>query len=183
MWFITQVSKWVDRRDSKLRVDAFYTSKYGFHWYLLNPNRISDLKDLSTLAVAKSSFLFSDNHRDRRENNSYLEAFISPAAIRTAHDTAFHSQFVTLPICPKNDPRKTPVDTIIDVGDLAFAWEYHAPPELDDEIDQYDFIWVCYNKKAFKRVEVLCKLSLDNLEDIGETGTTSAYTTTYEGRG
>jgi hypothetical protein len=178
MWFISQVTKWVDNRDSKIRVDEHDVNQHGYHYYLLNPNRISDMKDLTVLAVLKSSFLFSDNHRDRREGNSYIECLSSPAQIIAAHDTDFHSQFITLPFCPKNNPLKATVDTTIDVDDLAYACAYRAPAELEAlGVDENEFCWIVYDRKAFRRVEQLTKLNIWQLEDRGETGSTTTTST------
>ena len=66
MLLFTLVEKWVDQRDSTKRV---HKRDGSGRWFLLNPNRFTDIKDLTLLAIAKSSLLLSDNHRDRREGN------------------------------------------------------------------------------------------------------------------
>ena len=175
MFVLSNVTKWVDQRDSKKRVHARDLSVTGYRTFLLNPNRIVDMKDRSTLVLALSSFLFSDNHRDRREGTSYLEVNLSPAQIETAHNTAFHSKFITLPFCPKNDPHKTTVDVTLDVEDIAYFDAYNDP-------DHPNFCWVVYNRKAFKRIEQLVAYSLEEVEDVAETGTTSTTTTSTEER-
>ena len=173
MYLLTNVTKWVDQRDSTKRVHARDTAMTGYRTFLLNPNRMVNIKDRSSLAVARSSFLFSDNHRDRREGTSYVECNSSPAQITTAHDTAFFSKFITLPFCPKNDPTKTPVNNTLDVDDIAYFDDYNDP-------DYPGFCWVVYNRKAFKRIEQLVAYSLEEVEDIAETGTTSTTTTTTD---
>ena len=170
MFVLANVTKWVDQRDSKKRVHARDIWALGYRTFLLNPNRIVDMKDRSTLVLARSSFLFSDNHRDRREGNSYAECNLSPTQIQTAHDTAFFSKFITLPFYPKNNPHKTTVDTTLDVDDIAYFDAYNDP-------DHPDCCWVVYNKKAFKRVEQLVAYSIEQVEDVAETGTTSTTTT------
>lgn len=175
MYILAQVTKWQDNRDSTKRVHARDIWANGYREFLLNPNRMVDIKDRSTLPLALSSFLFFDNHRDRREGSSYVEANVSPAEIQTAHDTAFFSKFITLPFCPKNDPTKTTVDTTLDVDDIAYVDRYNDP-------DYPDFVWIIYCRKAFRRVEQLVALSLEQFEDIVETGTTSTTTTTTEER-
>ena len=147
----------------------------GYREFLLNPNRMVEIKDRSTLVLALSSFNFSDNHRDRRENTSYIECNSSPAQIQTAHDTAFHSKFITLPFCPKNNPHKTTVDVTLDVDDIAYFDAYNDP-------NHPNFCWVVYNRKAFKRIEQLVAYSLREVEDVAETGTTSTTTTSTEER-
>ena len=126
--------------------------------------------DISVLAIAKARFLFSDNHRDRRENNSLIECLHSPAQIQTVHDTAYASQFITFPFYPKNDPTKTPVNTMIDVDDIAYLDAYNPDPD--------NYCWLIYNRKGFKRVEQLVGYNLNQVEDVAETGTTSTTTTT-----
>ena len=173
MFALIDITKWSDSRDSSKRSHKRDIAMVGYRTFLINPNRIVDLKDRSTLVLALSSFLFSDNHRDRRENNSYVECNSSPAQIETAHNTAFFSKFITLPFYPKNNPHKTTVNVTLDVDDIAYFDDYNDP-------NHPNCCWVVYNKKAFKRVEQLVGYSLEQVEDIAETGTTSTTTTSTE---
>lgn len=170
MFILTQVTKWEDRRDSSKRCHVRDVWELGYREFLLNPNRMVDIKDRSTLVIPMSSFLFSDNHRDRREGNSYVECNSSPAQLATAHDTAFASKFITLPFCPKNDPARTPVDTTLDVEDIAYFDRYNDDPD--------NFCRVVYNAKAFKRIEQLVAYNIEQIEDVAETGNTTTTTTT-----
>lgn len=167
MFILTQITSWQDSRDSSKRSHARDIAMTGYREFLINPNRIVNLKVRDT---TKSSFLFSDNHRDRREGTSFVKSNSTVAAIETAHNTAFHSKFITLPFCPKNDPTKTTVDTTLDVDDIAYFDAYNDP-------DYPNFCWVVYNRKAFKRIEQLVAYSIEQIEDIAETGTTSTTTT------
>ena len=173
MFVSINITKWVDQRDSTKRSHKRDIAMVGYRTFLINPNRIVDLIDTSALAVTSSHFRFSDNHRDRRENTSYIVCGSSAAQIETAHNTAFFSKFITLPFCPKNDPTKTTVDTTLDVEDIAYFDAYNDP-------DYPNFCWCVYNRKAFKRIEQLVALSLEEAEDIAETGTTSTTTTTTD---
>jgi hypothetical protein len=166
MVILTEITKWVDQRDSKQRVHPRDTWEVGFRLFILNPNRISDLKVHGT----GSSFLFSDNHRDRRENNSFLISNSTVAEIEAAHNTAYHSKFVTLPFFPKNNPHRTPVNTTLDVEDIAYFDDYNDP-------DHPDCCWLVYNRKAFRRVEQLVRATFLRVPDILLTGTTSTTTT------
>lgn len=166
MLLLTEITSWVDARDSKKRVHARDLWALGYREYLINPNRISDLKVYGT----GSQFLFSDNHRDRREGNSFIRCNSTVAEIQTAHDTAYASNFVTLPFCPKNDPARTPIDTTIDVEDIAYFDRYNDDPD--------NFVWLVYDRKAFRRVEQLVAYNLEQAEDVVETGTTTTTTTT-----
>jgi len=175
MFALINITKWQDQRDSSKRSHKRDIAMTGYRTFLINPNRIVDLKDRSTLVLARSSFLFSDNHRDRREGNSYVEGNLSPTQLQTAHDLAFFSKFITLPFCPKNDPRKTTVDTTLDVDDCAYFDAYNHP-------DYPGFCWLVYDRKAFKRIEQLVAYSIEQVEDVAETGTTSTTTTSTEER-
>jgi hypothetical protein len=168
MLLLTQVTKWVTNRDGNSRVHPRDVWELGYREYLINPNRIVDLKVYGT----GSQFLFSDNHRDRRESNSYLRTNSTVAEIITAHDTAYASKFITLPFCPKNDPARTPIDTTIDVEDIAYFDRYNDDPD--------NFVWLVYNRKAFKRIEQLVAYNIEQVEDVAETGTTTTSTSTEE---
>jgi len=174
MLLLTDIYTWQDRRDSSSKIPTLDKNKVGYRTFLINPNRISDMKDLSNIAVTRSSFLFSENHRDRRENNSYIVCGHSPAQIEAVHNTAFASQFITLPFYPKNNPNKTAVDTTIDVDDIAYFDAYNPDPD--------NYCWLIYDRKAFRRVEQLVGLSLEQVEDIAETGTTTTTSSTTDQR-
>ena len=167
MLILIEATKWRDNRDSSMRVHPLDLHKDSYRLFLINPNRITDMK--ADAATGGSYFKFSDNHRDRRESNSTVWCNSTVAEIQTAHDTAYASNFVTLPFFPKNKTWKTPVDTTIDVEDIAYFVEYNPDPD--------NYVWLVYNTKAFKRIEQLVNLNLDEAEDIVETGTTSTTTT------
>ena len=167
MIILTAVTKWVDRRDSSQRSHKRDIWALGYRLFILNPNRISNMKVHGT----GSSFLFSDNHRDRRESNSYIECNSTVAEIETAHNTAYHSKFVTLGFYPKNNPHKTPVPTTTDVDDIAYFDDYNDP-------NHPDVCWMIYNTKAFKRIEQLVEGTFLRIPDILLTGTTSTTSTT-----
>ena len=169
MFLLTNITKWEDQRDSSKRTHKWDIWAFGYRTFLINPNRIVDMKVDGTTSM----FNFSDNHRDRREGNSFIKCNSTVAQIITAHDTAFFSKFITLPFCPKNNPHKTTVDTTLDVDDIAYFDAYNDP-------DHPNFCWVVYNRKAFKRVEQLVAYSMEEVEDILETGTTSTTTTSTE---
>jgi hypothetical protein len=171
MFWISEVTKWQDGRDSSKRTHKRDIWALGYRLFALNPSRIVDLKVHGT----GSCFRFSDNHRDRREGNSYIECNETVAEIIAAHDTPYHSKFVTLDFYPKNNHYKTPVPTTLDVEDIAYVDDYNDPDHPD-----CDCIWIVYNRKAFKRVEQLVRGTLDTFIDLVETGTTSTTTTTTE---
>jgi hypothetical protein len=167
MVILSLLTQWVDSRDSKQRVHKRDTWGLGGRWFILNPNRISDLKVHGT----GSQFLFSDNHRDRREGNSFILSNSTVAEIEASHNTAYHSKFVTLPFFPKNDPHRVPINTTIDVEDIAYFDDYNDP-------NHPDCCWLVYNRKAFRRVEQLVNQTFLGIPDILLTGTTSTTTTT-----
>lgn len=171
MFILSEVTKWVDNRDSKKRVHKRDEWALGHRLFVLNPGRMVEIK----VHGNGSSFKFSDNDRDRREATSYLETNSTVAELITAHDTAFHSNFITLDFYPKNNHYKTPVATTLDVNDIAYVDDYNDPDHPD-----HDCVWIVYNRKGFKRVEQLVRGTLDSIIDLLETGTTSTTTTTPE---
>jgi hypothetical protein len=167
MVILSQLTLWEDSRDSKKRRHLRDLWALGYRWFILNPNRISDLKVHGT----GSSFRFSDNHRDRREATSYVESNSTVAQIITAHDTAYHSKFATFGFYPKNDPHRIPVNTTLDVDDIAYFDDYNDP-------DHPNCCYLIYDRKAFRRVEQLVNCSFLGIPDLLLTGTTSTTTTT-----
>jgi len=169
MFLLTELTSWQRGRDSGKRVHARDIFENGYRLFLINPNRIVDLK----VDDDGSMFLFSDNHRDRRENLSFVRSNSTVAEVIAQHDVAFHSKFITLGFYPKNNPHKTPVDTTIEVEDIAYFDDYNDP-------DHPNCVWVVYCRKGFRRVEQLVEGTLEGIEDRLRTGTTSSTTTTSD---
>ena len=167
MMILTAITKWQDARDSKQRTHKRDVWSLGYRLFIINPNRICDLK----VHGNGSCFRFSDNHRDRRENTSYVESNSTVAEIEVAHNTSYHSKFVTLGFYPKNDPHRTPVSTTTDVEDIAYFDDYNDP-------NHPDVCWMIYCRKGFKRVEQLVQGTFLRIPDILLTGTTSTTSTT-----
>lgn len=167
MFILSQITKWVDNRDSGKRTHKRDIFDLGYRLFLLNPNRFVDIK----VKGAGSSFKFSDVDRDRRESTSYLESNSTVAEIIAAHDTPFHSKFITLGFYPKNNPHKIPVDTTLDVEDIAYFDDYNDP-------NHPQCVWLVYQRKGFRRVEQLVEGTLEGIEDRLETGTSTTTTTT-----
>jgi len=171
MFFLGDVYSWSDQRDSAYRVAPTDDRLLGHRQFLLNPNRISDLIEGTdtTLVIPTSWFKFFDNHLDRRERWSYMKVKIAVSTIITAADTAFFSTMATFPICRNNNPDGLTVDTTLPVSCIAYFDRYNPRPT--------EFVWMVYYNAAFKRREVLVKYSIEEVEDILETGTTSTTTT------
>jgi hypothetical protein len=167
MFHLGQITKWQDLRDSSKRTHKRDIFDLGYRLFLINPNRIVDLKVHGT----GSCFKFSDNHRDRRESLSYAEANSTVAEIIADHDTAFHSKFITLGFYPKNNPHKVPVDVTVDVEDIAYFDDYNDP-------NHDGCVWMVYCRKGFRRVEQLVEGTLEGIEDRLRTGTSTTSTTT-----
>lgn len=169
MFLLTELTAWQRGFDSNKRVHARDIFENGYRLFLINPNRIVDLK----VDDDGSMFLFSDNHRDRRENLSFVRSNSTVAEVIAQHDVAFHSKFITLGFYPKNNPHKTPVDTTIEVEDIAYFDDYNDP-------DHDGCVWMVYCRKGFRRVEQLVEGTLEGIEDRLRTGTTSSTTTTSD---
>jgi hypothetical protein len=167
--FLVNVLKWEDIRDSSNRVATIE------HWgrlFLLNTNRVSDVKDLSTLTVPKCSFNYSDNPGSRREGLSYIECNLSAAQMIANFDVVPASQAITLPIVPYNSPYKgnpcfpfrTPnINTTVGIWSICYVTRYNPDPS--------NYVWVCYYKGSFKRMEVLCSLDVDVYPTLTSTTT------------
>ena len=95
-------------------------------------------------------------------------------------DTAAHTNAITLPIYPHNDPWGTPyfplrdtVDTTIPWCTISYVQRYNPDPQHK--------VWVVYDKGSFKRVEVLCDLALEDVPDLVRgAGTTSTTFSTVD---
>jgi hypothetical protein len=160
-FLLTEVYDWSDQRDSAYRVAP---ADSGSRFFLLNPNRFSDIIEGgdTTLAVPTSWFKFFDNYLDRRERWSYIKANIAVSTIITAADTAAFSNMVTLPIHRQNNPAKATVDTTVPISCIAYVDDYNQ----DDE-----HCWIVYYNAAFKRREVLCNYSMTEVELLINHGT------------
>jgi len=171
MYFITHVYSWSDKRDSTNRINAMDTA--GYRPILLNPNRISDLIEGSdtTLMIPTSWFKFFDNRLDRRESWSYIKCRTAVSSIIDAGDTAFHSSFITLNFFIDNNPDNGTIATTLPVSCIAYADRYNP---------DNNYCWIVYYNAAFKRRERLANITIEQLEDIAETGTTSTTTTSTE---
>jgi len=167
--FVTRIYKWQDVRDSSNRISA--SEEDTGRQFILNTNRITDVKDLSGLAHARCSFYYSENPASRREGLSYIECDHSAAQLIAHFDDVPASQAITLPIVPYNSPYKgnpcfpfrTPVNTTIGIWSIAYVDRYNADPT--------HYVWVCYYKGAFKRMEVLTSLDADYYPTLTTTTT------------
>lgn len=169
MFILTELTKWVTSRDGNSRVHKRDIWDNSYRLFLLNPNRFVDIKVKGT----GSSFKFSDVDRDRKEGTSYCESNSTVAEIIAAHDTAFHSNFITLDFYPKNNPHKTVVPTTLSVDCIAYFDDYNDP-------DHPNCIWCIYERAGFRRVEQLVEGTLEGVEDRLRTGTSTTTTTTPE---
>uniref|UniRef100_A0A6M3IJE4 Uncharacterized protein n=1 Tax=viral metagenome TaxID=1070528 RepID=A0A6M3IJE4_9ZZZZ len=167
--FIARVYVWQDTRDSSNRISASEATTGRL--FILNTNRITDVKELSTLVITRSSFYYSDNPASRREGLSYIECNLSAAQVVAQFDVVPASNAVTLPICPYNSPYKgnpcfplrTPVDTTIGLWSIAYVTRYNPDPN--------NYVWVAYYKGSFKRMEVLVSLDVDMYPTLTSTTT------------
>jgi hypothetical protein len=161
---------WVDERDSSSRV-ALLDHSPATHLhrdYVINPLKMSDIITHDLGCTAK----FSDNFGDRRERYSQIIIDKTVAEVEAYLDTAAHSNAITLPIHPSNNPEKTAVDTTILWSQICYVDRYNPDPE--------NHVWVIYNKGSWKRVEVLCELALEDVPDLVRGGSTSTTFSTVQ---
>jgi hypothetical protein len=155
------VTNWTDTRDSSYRkapADGTYRN------FVINPSHISELI-VDPSSAAKSIFKYFDNNLDRREGYSKIKANVTVAALQTAADTAFDSNFITLPIHKYNNPAKATTNVTMPVEAFSYATEYNP--------SKNNHCWVVYYLAGFKRREVLVHLSLEDIRRLSATGSTS----------
>jgi hypothetical protein len=186
MYFKATVRVWRDKRDSSNRINKLDKSKVGYREFILNPERIVNLlplvangssltfdstdfswdslfysfDQLSTSANTGAKFWYSDNAIGRKESLSYLEVTESVDFIKSAIDTPFDSKFYTLPVHIHNDPTKPTYSLTIQANSLVYADRYN--PYTGNKV------WVVFMETVFKRVEVLCDMSFEEM--MGYTG-------------
>ena len=176
--FVCRIYRWDDIRDSKNRISA--GEKNNGRDFILNTNRISDLVVATDpdQPEIQSRFYYSDNPASRRESLSTIWCSHSVAEIEAHFDDVPASQAITLPICPYNSPYKggpawplrTPaIDTTIGIWAIAYIDRYNPDPN--------NYVWVCYYRGGFKRMEVLT--SLDD-SDYWPTLTSTTTSTTSD---
>lgn len=167
---ILEITNWSDKRDSAYRIAP---ADGGHRHILLNTDEhMSDIL-VDPSDANKSIFKYFDNPKDRRESYSVIHANNTVASIIAAADTPFDSNYITLPIHKNNNPEAATVDTTIPVTSLSFADRCNRDPN--------NHCWVVYYNAAFKRREVLTHLSIEDLEYLSETGSTTAseFTSLY----
>jgi uncharacterized protein (TIGR02145 family) len=157
MLYLTNVLNWHSHRDSKGRVGA--KDRTLGRKMLINTNRITDLTAMtSTLTGASfSKFRFIENSNDRREAWDYMEVEDSVANLTAVHETVPTSEFITLPVFPKNDVSKDTVDTTFEVADIIYA---------DNNNRAGDYAWVVYSDEGHRRKEILVNHNITEILDL-----------------
>ena len=158
---LIQAVNWKTKRPEKyvsLAGDhAVYTLAYG-DYYLLNTNRMTDLKVIDT---DDTQFLYSQAPNDRRSSPDTIQTTSTVAQLRTAHDITPDSKFGTFPIYPTLDITRvtvdTPVDTLIEWDDVCMV--YQTPRDLI-----LDVCHMVYYKEAWKRTVVI--INFDDLAAV-----------------
>lgn len=153
--FITQVENW----DSK-RPEVYKKGAWGEHvnyvawgdYYLLNTNRISDMV---VNRNGDASFKYSQSRNDHRCSPDFIDTGSSVAVVEQWSNTAQASTDGTFPIFPNMDRTATPVDTTIDIDDIAMI--YQTPRDVTRNIAH-----MVYYQEGFKRV--LCLINMNILQ-------------------
>jgi len=110
--FLGTVMKW--QKDSWKRVRNSTTGTQ----YLLNTNRVSDIRINSDLTI---SLFYFDNPFDYRDNGSYMVSNMTAAQLITQMDTAMSHASITIPCYVNNDPTLTTYNITGPVHDLVYA--------------------------------------------------------------
>lgn len=113
--------------------------------YMLNSNRIIELKDVGT---DDSGFYFANDPDDARDSPDYITTELTPADIETFHNTDPTSKFATLDIYPGTDLTETPVSTLIEWANIAYI--YQTPRDVIDAVSH-----MVYYRKPWDRVECI----------------------------
>jgi len=149
MLFLTQVYDW-DSKKAGRRTD---TNRVYGNYYVLNTNRITDLKVFMNGLDEDSKFLYSDDPDDARDSPANVWCAATVDQIETAHNLTPTSKFGTLAVYPDMDTSQATVDTTIEWDDIAYAYA-----SLDDI--NHDWAHVVYYENAWKRKEVLISYSV-----------------------
>jgi len=121
--------------------------------YALNTNRITDLK----VGADGSNFLFSDDPDDPRDSPGYIECDHGTAGIVVHHDQTPTSKFASLDLYPHLNYTGTPVTTMIEWADIAYA--YAAKSDVNQQ-SQRDVCRIVYYQNDWKRKEAIVNMSL-----------------------
>jgi len=165
MYITLTITRFADKRDSTYRIAP---RDGGSRDIVLNTANMSDIL-VNPDDDTKSIFKYFDNPRDRRESWALVHANNTVAEIIAAADTDFHSNMITLPIHKHNNPDEVTVDHTMPVEAITYVDRYNPDPA--------NYCWICYYNAAFKRREVLCHYSMEDIPDIAEFGSTTSSTT------
>lgn len=153
---LIQVVNWHTKRPEKYVSTAGDHAEYALAWgdyYLLNTNRMSELKVINT---DNTQFLFTQDPNDRRCSPDTIETTNTISEIADYHDLTPDSKFATLPIYPTLDITRvavdTPVDTLVEWDNICMA--YQTPRDLT--------LGVChlvYYKESWRRKTVIVEFA------------------------
>ena len=150
MLFLTTVISW-DSKKAGRRVD---TDRVYINAYVLNTNRISDLKVwIDDDGEEYSKFLYSDDPDDARDSPANVICASTVAEIEAYHNLVYTSKFGTLPVFPDMDTTQATVDTTVEWDDIAYG--YGSAGEIG-----VNHAKVVYYENAWKRKEVLVDQAL-----------------------
>ena len=136
---LIQAAEWKSKRPEKYVIEGGYVAYTDA--YLLNTNRMSELKVINT---DNTQFLYSQAPNDRRCSLDVVESTNSIAVITSYADLAEISKFATLDIFPAYDITATPVSTVIEWDDICMI--YQTPKDWVDNVAH-----MVYYKEAWKR--------------------------------
>jgi hypothetical protein len=147
---LVQVNTWNTKRPEKYKRGSghdHYVSDGDY--YLLNTNRMSDIKVTST---GGTIFKFNQAPDDHRASWDTIETNSSVAAIEEDHNITPDSKFAVLSIYPTLDITRvdtdTPVDTEIAWENIALAWQ--TPRDAE-----WGVCHLVYYDKSWKRKTVI----------------------------
>lgn len=134
--------------------------------HVINTDRIGRYKGVNG---SSSSFLYTDNPKDRRRSPMPTKASVTPAEIQTQMDSVLLSNSMTLSVFLDNDISKPTFDVYVKYADFIYAF----PHRLNS-----NYSWVTF-VVGFSITKSLVDASLAELvhDASGGTTTTAAPTT------
>lgn len=128
--------------------------------YIINPNRIKELKTVNTTG---SQFKYMFDPEDDRGDYAYVISTSTVASLVSAADDEPNSSFIALNVFEDDDTTDSVVSTYFRVDDIAFAIAY----------GNYSWVYVAQGGSRMKRV--LVYHNLDAILNLANTGTTTTW--------
>lgn len=154
-----QIVTWKSNRPEKYKRGNGHTYYVAYgDYYLLNTNRMVDIKDAPD--GTGTVFKYAQSPNDHRVSLDTIETNTTLLQLKTAHDDEPDHKFGTFSILPTLDITRaatdTPVDTEIEWNDIAMV--YQTPRDVTLGVSH-----MVYYDKSFKRKMVIIYMSINEV--------------------